>query len=89
MTENTFAVSKLTPLDVIHQQELPVKSKEPASSIAHARVVTSQENLRFLEDKERCNRKRKKEENTEGKKERERHLKPAKEDPRSRRLTQV
>jgi hypothetical protein len=40
-------------VDVIHQQEWPVKSREPASSIVHARMMKRKENLRFLEDKER------------------------------------
>ena len=54
MTEEISAGSGLTPLDVLHQQDLrKSKGKKTGTSTACARVMTSEENLKFLEEKER------------------------------------
>ena len=69
MTEEISAGSGLTPLDALHQQDLrESKGKETGTSTACARVMTSEENLKFLEEKER----RKQEEKEKKRKSKER-----------------
>ena len=71
MTEEISAGSGLTPLDVLHQQDLrESKGKETGTSTACARVMTSEENLKFLEEKER-RKQEEKEKRENRKKERE------------------